>query len=61
MGVMYGSDKTDLVVKYYDVAFGVSGKAEAAWYLSTHERNSIFLNWDSGKRPGAISFCALLW
>lgn len=30
---MYGSEATDLVVKYYDVAFGVSGEAEVAWYL----------------------------
>jgi SAM-dependent methyltransferase len=31
---MYGSEKTDLVVKYYDVAFGVSGEAEVEWYLN---------------------------
>jgi len=31
---MYGADKTDLVVKYYDLVFGISGKAELAWYLS---------------------------
>jgi len=31
---MYGSDKTDLIVKYYDLAFGISGKAELAWYLA---------------------------
>jgi len=30
---MYGSEKTDLVVKYYDLAFGKPGEAEAAWYL----------------------------
>ena len=30
---MYGSEQTDLVVKYYDLAFGVSGEAEVAWYL----------------------------
>lgn len=30
---MYGSDETDLVVKYYDLAFGISGEAEVAWYL----------------------------
>lgn len=30
---MYGSEKTDLVVKYYDLAFGISGEAEVAWYL----------------------------
>jgi len=31
---MYGSEKTDLAVKYYDVALGISGDAEVAWYLS---------------------------
>ena len=31
---MYNSEKTDLVVKYYDIAFGISGDAEVAWYLS---------------------------
>lgn len=31
--VMYGSEKTDLIVKYYDLAFGISGKSELAWYL----------------------------
>ena len=30
---MYGSDQTDPVVKYYDDAFGISGKAEVSWYL----------------------------
>lgn len=30
---MYGSDKSDLVVKYYDLAFGISGEAETGWYL----------------------------
>ena len=30
---MYGSEKTDLLVKYYDLAFGISGEAEVAWYL----------------------------
>lgn len=30
---MYGSETTDLVVKYYDLAFGISGEAEVAWYL----------------------------
>ena len=30
---MYGSDETDLVVKYYDLAFGISGESEVAWYL----------------------------
>ena len=30
---MYGSDETDLVVKYYDQAFGISGDDEVAWYL----------------------------
>jgi 2-polyprenyl-3-methyl-5-hydroxy-6-metoxy-1,4-benzoquinol methylase len=31
---MYGSEEIDLVVKYYDVAFGISGDAEVEWYLS---------------------------
>jgi SAM-dependent methyltransferase len=31
---MYGSERTDVVVKYYDDAFGVSGDAEVGWYLS---------------------------
>ena len=31
---MYGSKRTDLVVKYYDDAFGVSGDTEVGWYLS---------------------------
>lgn len=30
---MYGSEKSDLVVKYYDQAFGISGESELAWYL----------------------------
>jgi SAM-dependent methyltransferase len=30
---MYGSEKTDLVVKYYDLAFGISGDTELEWYL----------------------------
>lgn len=31
---MYGSLKTDLVVKYYDLAFGISGESELDWYLT---------------------------
>ena len=31
---MYGSEGTDLVVRYYDLAFGISGEAEVAWYVS---------------------------
>lgn len=31
---MYGSEKTDLVVKYYDLTLGISGGAEIEWYLS---------------------------
>lgn len=31
---MYGSEKIDLVVKYYDLAFGISGQAELEWYLN---------------------------
>ncbi len=30
---MYGSEKSDLIVKYYDLAFGISGEAELEWYL----------------------------
>lgn len=30
---MYGSEKSDLVVKYYDQVFGINGEAELAWYL----------------------------
>lgn len=30
---MYGSEKTDIVVKYYDDAFGISGETEIDWYL----------------------------
>ncbi|MDF1519802.1 MAG: class I SAM-dependent methyltransferase [Brevefilum sp.] len=30
---MYGSEETDLVVKYYDLAFGISGESEVGWYL----------------------------
>ncbi len=30
---MYGSEETDLVVKYYDLAFGISGESEVDWYL----------------------------
>jgi SAM-dependent methyltransferase len=33
MPVMYGSDETDLKVRYYDLTFGVSGEAEINWYL----------------------------
>ena len=31
---MYGSEQKDLVVKYYDIAFGISGEAEVGWYLN---------------------------
>jgi len=31
---MYGSEKTDLVVKYYDLAFGITGDSEPEWYLN---------------------------
>lgn len=31
---MYGSEKIDLVVKYYDLTLGISGNAEIEWYLS---------------------------
>jgi 2-polyprenyl-3-methyl-5-hydroxy-6-metoxy-1,4-benzoquinol methylase len=31
---MYGSEETDLVVKYYDLAFGIMGEAEQLWYLN---------------------------
>ena len=30
---MYSSDDVDWVVKYYDLAFGISGEHELAWYL----------------------------
>lgn len=30
---MYGSDSTDLVVKYYDIGIGISGEHEVRWYL----------------------------
>ncbi|MFN2132795.1 MAG: methyltransferase domain-containing protein [Anaerolineae bacterium] len=30
---MYGSEEIDLLVKYYDLVFGISGEAEVAWYL----------------------------
>ena len=29
---MYGTEQADLVVKYYDVAFGITGEAEGEWY-----------------------------
>jgi len=32
--MMYGSEKTDWVVKYYDLAFGITGDAERKWYLN---------------------------
>ena len=31
---MFGSEQTDLVVKYYDDAFGISADAEINWYLN---------------------------
>lgn len=31
---MYGSEETDLVVKYYDDSFAIGSKAEIGWYLS---------------------------
>ncbi len=31
---MYGSEKTDLMVKYYDQSFGISGEDELTWYLN---------------------------
>lgn len=30
---MYGDKETDLVVKYYDIVFGINGEAELSWYL----------------------------
>jgi 2-polyprenyl-3-methyl-5-hydroxy-6-metoxy-1,4-benzoquinol methylase len=30
---MYGSEHSDLVVKYYDQSFGISGESEINWYL----------------------------
>ena len=35
---MYGLDDTDLVVKYYDEAFGVGSDSEIAWYLDKAEQ-----------------------
>lgn len=35
---MYGSQETDLVVKYYDEAFGVGSPAEINWYIMQVER-----------------------
>ena len=32
--MMYGSEKTDWVVKYYDLVFGITGDAERKWYLN---------------------------
>ena len=34
---MYGSETSDWVVKYYDLAFGISGEHELAWYLDKVE------------------------
>jgi SAM-dependent methyltransferase len=31
---MYGAEDSDLVVRYYDCAFGIHGKYEDAWYLN---------------------------
>jgi ubiquinone/menaquinone biosynthesis C-methylase UbiE len=31
---MYGSEETDLIVKYYDESFGISGEEEVEWYLA---------------------------
>ena len=31
---MYGSEESDLIVKFYDLAFGIQGEFEAAWYLN---------------------------
>ena len=31
--MMYGSGDDDWVVKYYDIAFGITGEHEQAWYL----------------------------
>jgi SAM-dependent methyltransferase len=36
---MYGSEKSDLLVKYYDIAFGISGEAELAWYFSKAKKS----------------------
>ena len=30
---LYGSEQSDLVAKYYNDAFGLSGDAEIAWYI----------------------------
>jgi 2-polyprenyl-3-methyl-5-hydroxy-6-metoxy-1,4-benzoquinol methylase len=35
---MYGSDQTDLLVKYYDAAFAISSDAEISWYLNKVRR-----------------------
>jgi len=31
---MYGSETSDLAVKYYDQSFGISGESEINWYLN---------------------------
>ena len=36
---MYGSEITDFLVKYYDLAFGISGEAEVVWYLNLVRRS----------------------
>jgi SAM-dependent methyltransferase len=35
---MYGPEETDLVVKYYDQSFAISGEYEPAWYVERARR-----------------------
>jgi len=54
---MYGAKETDLVVKYYDIAFGISGEAELAWYLSrTKESGGPVLDIACGTGRLALMF-----
>lgn len=54
---MYGSEKTDLIVKYYDLAFGHSGDDELKWYLGkTKESGGPILDLACGTGRLAILF-----
>ena len=36
---MYGSEEADPIVRYYDVAFGINGKAEFPWIIKQIEKH----------------------
>ena len=50
---MYGPEEGDLVVKYYDQSFGISGEHETSWYVDRARRHGgPVLDLPAHERPG---------